>query len=149
MVEDEIDPFNAPMTEGVDVRIVGDYDKGLWAENRARYGFETIYFNFNKYGMKDDQKSAIEHNLKKIKELIRRGKTVMLEGHACDSAGSQNYNMFLSEKRAKKVRDYLISQGVPADKLKVVGRGNEMPIVAHGDREQQAPNRRVEFYVLE
>ncbi len=149
VLEGEIDPFSAPLADGVDFRVVEDYDKSLWAENRARYGFETIYFDFDKFGLRNDQVSALDLNLKKIKELAKQGKTIIIEGHACDSAGSKSYNMMLSERRAKKIRDYLVKHGVSAARLKIVGRGNEMPIVLHGSREQQSPNRRVEFYVLE
>ena len=76
----------------------------------------------------------------------------MIQGH-CDQTGKEEYNMQLSIERAQTVKDALVVQGVPADKVEVVGFGNEMPLVwsdqTERDRiiEELAPNRRVEISV--
>ncbi len=118
-------------------------------KDSAKYGLKTIYFDFDKHNIRDDQKAQLDADTKIIKDLTSKGKTVVIEGHACNSAGSAVYNMMLSEKRAKTVARHLIRNGVKKSMIKTVGRGCEMPIVAGGKREQQAPNRRVESYVLE
>lgn len=123
-----------------------------WVDKRLdqaqEHGFRPVYFNFDDETLRQDQKSVLDANLRKIAGLVRKGSTVVIEGHACRFAGSALYNMMLSEKRAAAVGQYLIEQGIPRDRLKIVGRGYEMCIVPEGDVEQQAPNRRVEFYVL-
>ena len=53
--------------------------------------------------------------------------TIVIEGHSCHSAGSKTYNMVLSERRAKAVSDRLVAAGIPADKIKIVSRGQECP----------------------
>ena len=118
-------------------------------KDSSRYGLKSIYFDFDQYSIRDDQKSQLAHDLAIVKEITTKGKTVIIEGHACNSAGSAVYNMMLSEKRAKSIANYLVKNGVKKSMIKTVGRGCEMPIVPGGSREQQAPNRRVETYVLE
>lgn len=122
-------------------------DKRL--EQAQEYGLKTIYFNFDEHAVRQDQRSILEYDVKRVKDLINKNLTVVIEGHACKFAGSAVYNMMLSEKRASAIADYFAEKGIPRDHLKVVGRGYELCIVPEGDLEQQAPNRRVEFYVLE
>ena len=155
VLEDENGNAFAPDTEETeeDINVVEqDVADDVWFDKRSdrsnELGLKTVYFDFDEHGIRPDQKPVLEYDLKKVKELTEKG-TVVVEGHACRYAGSALYNMMLSEKRAKKVADFLIKKGVPGDKLKVVGRGYEMCVVADGDIEQQAPNRRVEFYVLD
>ena len=51
---------------------------------------------------------------------------VTVEGH-CDERGTVEYNLALGERRAKAAYDYLVSLGVPADRLKTVSYGKEVP----------------------
>jgi OOP family OmpA-OmpF porin len=69
---------------------------------------------------------------------------VEIGGHA-DSRGSDEHNMKLSQARAESVRDYLISQGVPAEQLTAMGYGETMPIGDNNTEEGRAKNRRVEL----
>lgn len=115
--------------------------------NSAAYGLKNIYYDFGRYGIRDDQKSTLEEDVNIIKGLINKGYTVVLAGHACDSKGSSaERNVTISSERPQVIADRLISEGVDSDKIKVVGWGSEMKIVPFGDRIQQAPNRRVECY---
>lgn len=115
---------------------------------QSRHGFMPIYFDFDADCMKPAQTGAMETNLARAKRLVAEGKKVVIEGHACKFAGSSEYNMQLSEKRAKCVYNYFVKNGIPAKSVTIVGRGNEMCLVAHGSKEQQAPNRRVEFVAI-
>lgn len=119
------------------------------SESGQKYNLKTIYYDFDKYHIRKNQLNAAKENLNIIKNLVDKGHEVVLEGHACNSAGSTEYNMILSENRANTFAKYLGKHGVDRKKLKTVGRGAEMRIVPFGDKEQQAPNRRVEFYVIE
>lgn len=114
----------------------------------AKYGLERVNFEFNKYKIDEltpDQKPVLAHNAKILKSLSDKGYRFSIEGHACDSAGSTEYNMMLSEDRAKEVQKYMVRQGVKGP-ISVVGFGCEHLLVPSGDRKQQAPNRRVEIY---
>lgn len=126
-------------------------DRALDAKRNAdqrKSGLKTIYFDFDKFVIRKDQVDALNRDLELIKKITEEGKTIVVEGHACRSAGSDAYNMILSEKRARSTADWLIKHGINKKYIKVVGRGYELCIVTEGSREEQAPNRRVEFYIL-
>ena len=62
-----------------------------------------------------------------------------------DSQGSDTFNQQLSQRRADAVRQYLISQGMPADRIRAEGIGEAQPIADNGTAEGRANNRRVEI----
>ena len=72
---------------------------------------------------------------------------VVIEGYT-DSRGSSSTNQALSERRARAVSDYLTSQGVPADRIRAVGKGASSPIASNATASGRSQNRRVEI-VLE
>lgn len=114
----------------------------------TQYGLKPIYFEYNQYRvqhLQPDQKPVFEHNVHVLKKLTDKGYRISVEGHACDSDGSTEYNMMLSEDRAREVKQTLEKKGVRGEIL-YVGYGSEHLIVPTGDRRQQAPNRRVEIY---
>lgn len=129
-------------------------------ENQHEQDLKTVYFDFDKYAIKQDQEAVVDHNVDILKKTLveadNSGKkvTVVIEGHACHSAGSASYNLALSEKRAKVLKDRLVQAGIPNDKIKIVGRGQECPVIGKdgkavtGTREQQWPNRRDDINIL-
>ena len=140
--------------------IVSKDGKGAisWIETAHQdNGIKTVYFGFNKYGVSTDQYSVVEADALLVKELLQNldnTSLIMIEGHACHSAGSRSYNVTLSEQRAKYIKDLFVSHGVNPSRLKIVGRGQEIPAVVNGkvvsgSREEQWPNRRVEIRLVE
>jgi OOP family OmpA-OmpF porin len=69
-------------------------------------------------------------------------------GGYTDKIGSDNYNIKLSQRRAKSVEDYLVSKGVAKNSLKIVGYGKANPIATNETPEGRSMNRRVEIKVL-
>ncbi len=116
--------------------------------DQAQHGLKTIYFAYDEFELHPQQKPVLDYNLNLISKLTQKGYTIIIEGHACKFTKSAVYNIMLSSKRAQAVADYLVEHGIPRHLLKTVGRGSELCIVPQGTMEQQAPNRRVEFYVL-
>ncbi len=131
-----------------------------WANEADKANsFKVVYFDFDRHVVRDDQESTVSYDVDMVKKEIaqaeKAGKkaVVLVEGHACHSAGSAVYNLAKSEKRAKTVCDRLIAAGIPQENIKIVGRGKEIPAiidgkVVTGDREQQWPNRRDEIRVI-
>jgi len=129
-------------------------------EEKREQNLKTVYFDFDKYAIKQDQETVVEHDVKVLKQTIadseKAGKkvTAVIEGHACHSAGSASYNLALSEKRAKVLKDRLVGAGMPSDQIKVVGRGQECPAIGKdgkpvtGTRDQQWQNRRDEINII-
>lgn len=73
--------------------------------------------------------------------------TVDVVGHT-DNVGSDAYNQQLSERRARSVAEYLVSQGVMADRLLLAGRGKSDPIATNDTPEGRAQNRRVTIQII-
>jgi len=71
---------------------------------------------------------------------------VMVEGHA-DSRGTNEYNLALGERRADAVRDYLVSLGVPTERITIVSKGEEQPICAEETEACWQQNRRGHFII--
>lgn len=65
----------------------------------------------------------------------------LIEGHA-DEQGTREYNIALGERRANAVRDYLVSQGVPSARLRVISYGKERPIATCANESCWSQNRR-------
>jgi outer membrane protein OmpA-like peptidoglycan-associated protein len=78
--------------------------------------------------------------------LLGNGRPVSVEGYT-DSKGSQSRNIDLSQRRAEAVRSYLITRGLPADRVVAKGMGPDRPIADNGNAEGRANNRRVEIVV--
>jgi peptidoglycan-associated lipoprotein len=67
--------------------------------------------------------------------------TFTIEGHA-DERGTREYNIALSNRRAHTVRDYLISRGIPAQRMRTVAYGKERPVAVCNDISCWSQNRR-------
>lgn len=82
------------------------------------------------------------------KELlaIKEPYTLVLNGHT-DSSGTEEYNMKLSQKRAQRVRDLLVTLGVPSAIMQVFAFGETDLDVSTGDGVREAKNRRVEIFL--
>lgn len=117
--------------------------------DRNREQFKTLYFKFNKYALAIDQMHNLKADIEYAKKMIKLDKTIVIEGHACHSAGSAIYNMTLSEKRAKFIAQKFIDAGIDKADIKIAPRGQEMPIVHGGNKEAQAANRRVEIFAID
>jgi outer membrane protein OmpA-like peptidoglycan-associated protein len=75
-------------------------------------------------------------------------RSIVVEGHT-DSRGRAGDNEELSQRRASTVREYLVGQGVPAERIRAVGLGSSRPVASNTNAEGRANNRRVEIVVEE
>jgi peptidoglycan-associated lipoprotein len=71
---------------------------------------------------------------------------ITIEGH-CDERGTAEYNLALGERRAVAARTYLVSLGVPADRLRTVSYGKEFPFDPGHDENAFTKNRRAHFVI--
>ena len=95
--------------------------------------------------------SAIGHEkdaplLDLVADLMFRHSSLklMIFGHTCD-IGSEQYNLWLSQKRAEAVKNYLAQVGVLGEYVKAKGYGESRPITSNDTEEGRKKNRRVEF----
>jgi OOP family OmpA-OmpF porin len=104
-------------------------------------------FAFDSDELNAEGKSAIEEYRKQLRPELSEAYAGIIIGHT-DSTGNAEYNMGLSKRRAQAVADYLISTGVDASKLRIVGRGMNDPIASNETEEGRALNRRVDIIVV-
>jgi outer membrane protein OmpA-like peptidoglycan-associated protein len=95
-------------------------------------------------------KTGARNTLTKIADALRINEetTIAVEGHT-DSVGSEASNQALSEKRAAAVRDYLVSHGVPAERITMTGLGEGAPVATNDTPAGRQQNRRVELVIAQ
>lgn len=106
----------------------------------------NIYFDFDKATFETESYTE----LNKLEAMMRTNNnmTIELAGHT-DAIGTKAYNMYLSQKRAEAVKDYLTKKGIDTRRIKAVGYGKSKPLASNDDEsEGRELNRRVEFKVL-
>lgn len=110
---------------------------------------KPIYFEFNKSNI--TQEGAFE--LDKLVQVMKNNdKMVILAKAHTDNRGSDKYNLSLSDRRAKSTVQYVISKGIPANRISGKGMGELEPKVDCGKdctEEQHALNRRSEFLIVQ
>jgi OOP family OmpA-OmpF porin len=87
-------------------------------------------FDFNKATLRPEGKAKLDNVAAKAGQLELE--VVIAVGHA-DRIGGAAYNQKLSEKRAAAVKDYLVSKGIPANRVYTEGKGNKQPVTKPGD----------------
>lgn len=102
-------------------------------------------FDFGKAVIKPAAKAKMDDLVGKLKGVNLE--VVIAIGHA-DSIGSDKYNMKLSLNRAESVKAYLVSKGVPANRIYTEGKGKRQPIASNKSKDGRAKNRRVEIEVV-
>ncbi len=105
------------------------------------YGVEDVYFAFDQYDLDDESMGILSHNARIIKEA---GVSILVSGHG-DERGTIEYNLALGEKRARAVRDYLVSLGVTVGQLKITSYGESKPFAMGSNEDAWARNRRAHF----
>ncbi|WP_294706832.1 OmpA family protein [uncultured Fusobacterium sp.] len=105
---------------------------------------ELVLFDFNKYEVKNKVKGSLNTLAKALEENpdIR----IKIDGYT-DFIGSEGYNLELSVKRAKSIRNYLVDRGVKSSNISIEGYGKQNPIANNATAAGRAKNRRVEFII--
>ncbi len=111
----------------------------------ATFILENIYFDF-------DESTLLAQSYEELQKLLQvlmryPSMTIEVGGHT-DGRGSIDYNLQLSESRAKAVVDYLKTSGIDEQRLHYRGYGKSKPIDTNNTDEGRAHNRRVEFTIL-
>jgi OOP family OmpA-OmpF porin len=111
-------------------------EAGCWSlEATTLYDSNSSYLRAEAYPLLDEVVIILEKNPEMEVEL---------QGHT-DNTGSAKYNQWLSEKRAQRVKDYLVSKGIDPSRLEARGYGLTQPVASNSTAEGRAQNRRVEL----
>lgn len=105
---------------------------------------EHLLFDVNSYELPEDVK---ELNILSDFMYTRPELSIMIEGHT-DNIGTLESNQILSEKRAEKVKQYLIQKGISADRIKTIGFGELKPLASNATAFGRQLNRRTEIVIL-
>ena len=102
---------------------------------------QIIYFDFDKYNLTDVSSNSIKKFIEEYKNKID---TFLVVGHT-DTKGTNKYNLELSLKRAEAVKTILIRLGISAEKIKILGEGENKLLVQTKDEIKHPANRRAEI----
>ena len=108
-------------------------------------GLHTIHFDYDSATLSADTRKQLSENADWIKGNSKV--TVQIEGH-CDSRGSVEYNLALGERRAKAVKNYMVSLGLDSKRMTIISYGEEKPVATGDNEEAYAKNRRANFVPL-
>ena len=102
------------------------------------------FFGYDATDLSGEARGVLQKNVEWMKRWSST--KVMVEGHA-DNRGTNEYNLALAERRADAVRDYMVSLGLPSDRLTVVSKGEETPFCAVETENCWQQNRRGHFLI--
>jgi peptidoglycan-associated lipoprotein len=103
---------------------------------------ETVYFDYNQYVVREDEKEKMVKNAEWLKANPRV--KIVLAGH-CDDRGTAEYNLALGQKRAEAAKAFLLGLGIAENRLQTISYGLERPAEKGRNEEAWAKNRRGEF----
>jgi len=106
---------------------------------------KEILFDYDSADLRGDSKTTLNDNAAQIRQHARLA--VRIEGH-CDERGSVEYNLALGDRRARAARDYIVSLGIPANRLRTISYGKERPVDPGHTEAAWAQNRRAEFVFI-
>jgi outer membrane protein OmpA-like peptidoglycan-associated protein len=105
----------------------------------------NVFFDLDKYNLRPE--SFVE--LDRVVKLMKENPTIEIELSAhTDSRASDDYNLKLSDNRARSVREYIISKGIDPSRMTSIGYGESRPIAPNDTEENMQLNRRVEFKIV-
>jgi len=132
-----------PTTPVVEQPVVPDDGNAIDRKNMepSEYGVKDVFFAFDQYDLDDAAMAVLAQDARVLKDA---GTLVLISGH-CDERGTVEYNLALGEKRARAVRDYLASLGVPESRMLITSYGENKPFAVGHNEQAWAQNRRAHF----
>jgi peptidoglycan-associated lipoprotein len=107
---------------------------------------KQIYFDFDKSVIRPGDAKILDASAAWLKQ--NSNQLLLIEGH-CDERGTNEYNLALGDRRAKAAMNYLVAQGISADRMTIVSYGEERPVCTEKTEACWAKNRRDQFMVKE
>jgi peptidoglycan-associated lipoprotein len=107
---------------------------------------KPIFFDFDKAVIRPGDAKTLDASAAWLKQNANQ--LLLIEGH-CDERGTNEYNLALGDRRAKAAMNYLVAQGISADRMTIVSYGEERPACTEHTEACWAKNRRDQFMVKE
>jgi len=134
-----LDTTGQPDTSKVD-------EQPLTVEEIFKTQIKDVFYDFDRYDLTPESKANLRKNANVFATKISSVR-ILIEGH-CDERGTAEYNIALGDKRANSARDYLISLGVAAGRIRTISYGEERPFDRRHNEEAWAKNRRAHFVLM-
>ncbi len=107
--------------------------------------FQDVFFSYDSFELSEEARQTLQANADWLQN--NAGVKVEIEGH-CDERGTAEYNLALGAKRARAAQDYLMTLGVPAERLSIISYGEELPQCTDANESCWQRNRRGHFSAL-
>lgn len=120
------------------------FAKKTLEELNAEKPLDDVFFGYDRTDLTEEARAALSKNLEWLKRWTSTRITV--EGHA-DSRGTNEYNLALGDRRARAAMNYLVAQGVRANRITVISYGEDRPVCRESTEECWTRNRRAHFSV--
>jgi OOP family OmpA-OmpF porin len=134
----------ATAAKGCDGALVAKPAKAEVKQSKVTLQAETL-FDFDKSNFKPEGRVVLNNLVSQLKGV--QIEVIIAVGNT-DSIGSDAYNMALGQRRAEAVRAYLITGGVPANKIYTESKGKSNPVASNTTAEGRAQNRRVDVEIV-
>lgn len=109
----------------------------------------SVYFEYDSTELRNDQEANLQEVKTTVKEWVNQGHKVAFKGHACMYHGTSDYNIALSDQRARQLAGVVGHElDIPQTMIQCFGVGSNEPLVLSDSKEGNSPNRRVEVYPL-
>ena len=141
VVEEEIDDA---VTETISTEVVYSELPEDLADLNARGYLEDAFFDTDRFDLSPEARGILAKNANWM--LQYSTVLILVEGH-CDERNTREYNLALGDRRANAVRDYLISLGVGATRIRTISYGEERPFALGNTEEAFRLNRRAHFVI--
>ena len=105
----------------------------------------TVYFDTDQFDLDAEDSAKLQTQARYFAQYTNVNFTI--EGHA-DERGTREYNLALGERRANSAKNYLVSLGIPAERIRTVSYGKERPVALGSDEGSWAQNRRAATVVI-
>jgi peptidoglycan-associated lipoprotein len=102
---------------------------------------DIVYFSTDSSDLTPEAETTLQNQARWLQQYAQY--TITIEGHA-DERGTREYNIALGARRAQTVRDYLVRNGVAAQRIRTISFGKERPVAVCNDISCWSQNRRAQ-----
>jgi len=136
--------FVAP--EPTEEIVPSDIDElNKWAQSKGYV--RDAFFTYDEATLDDAAQTALTASATWLKGKDGAGYNLLIEGH-CDERGTEQYNLALGDRRANTAKDYLVTLGVDAGRIRTVSYGEERPFMDGHDESSWSKNRRAHIVLV-
>jgi peptidoglycan-associated lipoprotein len=144
------DPVSAPIDfvrdEPVAETVPSDIEElNRWVQNKGYV--RDAFYNYDEGTLDEAAQAALSASATWLKGQAGSSYNLLIEGH-CDERGTEQYNLALGDRRANSAKDYLVTLGVDAGRIRTVSYGEERPFEEGHDDNSWAQNRRAHLVLV-